>query len=107
MQKIKAIFNGSGKECQFIIECNEDEHQAFQSFSQVFNARVSIYNENIIDTNAIEEKAKQEVNKWFTWQKPYQNEPELFYIKRQEKMKESYNFFVNSQIEKIKKGLLI
>jgi hypothetical protein len=106
-QMIKGIFNGSGKECDFIVECNDDEVQVFQSFEKSFNARISVYSENTEIASNLMEKAKQLVDQWFTWQKPYKDEPPLFYEKRIESNKKSYEWFIQRQYDKLKAGSVI
>jgi hypothetical protein len=106
-QIIKGIFNGSGKPCEFIVDCNDDEQTIFKSFEIAYKARVSIHNENPGNTRQLLEEATKRINKWFTWQKPYKNEPELFYQKRLEKMKESYQWFINKELERLKQSVAI
>jgi hypothetical protein len=106
-QIIKGVFNGSGQPCDFIIDCNEDELKIFQSFETAFKARVSNYNPTQQQTTTLIEEATKRVDKWFTWQKPYKNEPELFYQKRLEKMKQSHEWFIQKELERLKQTVAI
>lgn len=101
-QVIKGIFNGSGKQCQFIVECNEDEQEAFKSLGLHFSGRSKVYDEDSIDTRSMDKIASWKVNQWFTWQDSYPSEPELFYRERIKKMIASYYWFVEQEKKRMR-----
>ncbi len=100
---IRAVFSGSGQPCYFIVDCDDNEFEVFKSFN-AYNAIVSTDLESSIDTQRLLQEAKAKVDKWFTWQKPYKGEPELFYNKRIEKMNQTYEWFVNRELQRMKEN---
>src|SRR6185436_11248805 len=95
---IKAIFNGSGKACDFIIDCKEDEVKVFNAIAFQYKASISEYKESTTVKVDIEKQAKENIDKWFTYNKQQIGEPDIFYKHRQEKEKQSYKFFLNNEI---------
>ncbi len=106
--QIKAIFNGSGKSCQFIIKCPINEYNVFESFIKTFDASsvIEIQEEqnNKISDESLKLQAKQLVDKWFISQTKTKLllEPEYFYLKRIEKEKQDYLNHIEIQYQKLK-----
>lgn len=103
-QNIIGVFNGSGKECQFQIECNEDEIKVFHSLAQSYNGTIagSIIKNNVEDAVAI---ATKKVEQWFTIPKREYGEPDVFYNSRLQKAKVSYDWFISQEVKRMQ-GLI-
>lgn len=106
--EIKGIFNGSGKECQFIIKCPQSEYKVFQSFIETFQAenvkKIQEETTDKLSDEILKLQAKALVDKWFTSQTKIKQplEPEYFYQKRIEKEKQDYLNHIQNQYLKLK-----
>ncbi len=101
---VRAIFNGSGQPCDFIINSvKEDEYKIFKSFSK-FGAIV-ISDTNKSDNDSIRKEAEEQVNNWFTLPTQQIGEPYLFYSNRVLKAMQSRDWFIQRIIDR-RKGLI-
>lgn len=101
-KSIKAIFNGSGQACDFIIDCKQEEIKIFNAIANKYNSEISEYIESTKLVIDIQSKAKSNVDKWFTYNKQQKGEPDVFYKYRQQKERLSYQYFIDNEIRKLK-----
>lgn len=101
---IKGIFHGSGKKAEFIIDYVDAERRVFESISKTYNAKLSQYQQPKDLESLLILKAKAQIDKWWTPQLQYKNEPLLFYQRRKEKEKESYNNWIKRIVEQMKQN---
>lgn len=101
---IRAIFNGSGQPCDFIINSLDDnERKIFESFKK-FGAIV-ILDKDKSNNDSIRKQVEEQVDNWFTLPVQLKNEPYLFYINRVMKAMQSRDWFIQRIIDR-RKGLI-